>query len=136
MREEGIFISSGDPEVNARSEMDTWGTEGLDKGTESGSGRVNVAVCLAVPKEWVLHQLQLGPKGLMDETSQQGSGVRRPLSTRANWPQRTEFRPTGRPSMEKYIHMYTAALIEASSIKALDLTERELLCCASVLRQA
>ncbi|KAJ7995582.1 hypothetical protein DPEC_G00246080 [Dallia pectoralis] len=119
-----MFSSSGDPEVNVRSELDTRGTEGRDKGTESGSGRVNVAACLAVPVEWVLHQLQLGPKGLMDKTAQQGSRVRRPLSTRANWPQRREFRHTGWPSVAEYIHMYTAALIDESSIKALDLSER------------
>lgn len=73
---------------------DTQGTERRDKETESGSCGLNLAVCLAVPEEWVLHQLQLGRKGLMDKTAQQGSRVRRPLSARANWSVRTEFKPT------------------------------------------
>lgn len=70
------------------------GAEGKDKETESGNCRVNVAVCLAVLKERLLHQLQLRPKGLMDRTTQQGSRVRRPLSARANWSLRPGFTPT------------------------------------------
>lgn len=45
------------------SKMDTQRTERRDKGTENGSYKLNVAVCLVVRREWALHQLQLGPKG-------------------------------------------------------------------------
>lgn len=60
-------------------------TEGLHNGTENGSFRVNAAACLAGLREWVLHQLQLSPKGLTDKAAQQECGVRRALSTRPNW---------------------------------------------------
>lgn len=73
---------------------DTRETEQRGKETESGSYRVNVAVCLAEAEERVLHQLQLGSKGSMDKTTQQGSKVRRPLSARANWSLRPELTPT------------------------------------------
>ncbi len=46
------------------SKMDTQRTERKDKGTENGSYKLNVAVCLVVRREWALHQLQLGPKGV------------------------------------------------------------------------
>lgn len=45
------------------SKPDTQRTERRDKGTENGSYKLNVAVCLVVRGEWALHQLQLSPKG-------------------------------------------------------------------------
>lgn len=80
-------VQSKAREVNTRSRL-------TPKETESGSCRVNVAVCLAEPEERTLHQLQLRPKGLMGKTTQQGSRVRRPLSARANWSLRPELTPT------------------------------------------
>lgn len=46
-------------------------TEELHNGTENGSIWVNAAACLASLREWVLHQLQLSPKGLTDRVAQQ-----------------------------------------------------------------
>lgn len=87
-------VQLGAREVTVRSRRCTRKIEERDKETESGSCRVNVAVCWAAPEERILHQLQLRPKGLMDRTTQQGSRVRRPLSARANWSLRPEFTPT------------------------------------------
>lgn len=58
-------------------QADMQGSEEQDKVTESGSCRVNVAVCLAAPEERMLHQLQLSPKGLIGirlHGRSQGSG--------------------------------------------------------------
>lgn len=108
-----------------KKRVDTLGSEDSHKETESGSRRVNAAVCLAAPQERMLHQLQLRPEGLMDKATQQGSRVRRPLCTRANWSLRPEFTPT---FLRRNTYTCMELLWQESSIKSCD---QEGLCCAA-----
>lgn len=58
----------------------TQGTEGQDKGTESGNGQLNEDACFCAAREWLLHQFILRAEGwglLMDGGTQQGSEVSR-----------------------------------------------------------
>lgn len=41
----------------------TQGTEGEDKGTESGNGQMNEEACFFAEREWMLHQFILRAKG-------------------------------------------------------------------------
>lgn len=41
----------------------TQGTEGEDKGTESGNGQLNEGACFFAEREWMLHQFILRAEG-------------------------------------------------------------------------
>lgn len=106
------------PECGRSTWAVSWCTrkiEEWDNETESGSCRVNVAVCWAAPEERILHQLQLRPKGLMDKTTQQGSRVRRPLSARTNWSLQTRVY-----SLWRNTYTCMELLWQKSSIKSPD----------------
>lgn len=64
-------------------------------------------------KEKALHRLQPSTAGLMDKSTRQGSGVRRPLTVRPNW-SLPEFGVWSlhQPLSEENIHMYGAAVTE------------------------